>query len=550
MEFKFKIDGDRLVGGDILCGNSGGINVYTCKFEILQEAEFAWVCVFKKGEDAYQQVIVNGECVIPEEILETPGSFFVGCYGTYPGKRISTNWLEFALKNGAYCEANAPKEPTPDFWETLVMNATPYIGENGNWYVYDRNEGEYKDSKRPARGEKGDKGDTGSRGDDGHTPQRGTDYWTDEDRLGVKEDIEKDLNFEARLARVVGNAGNSIKGSACSECISINDVSPMEHLLDMKITSKNIAYDCVYNDTTVGNDNTAACYAELYKGKTYTLSIQTQNTGSTIKMITYQRPITLLTSASIVCDGTRKSVTFTMTDDFIRNYRVTWLQLVSGSSSGLCSKLQIEEGTEATAYAENIRDLSSVKIQKYGENVFNPALIVDRTQTGITTQVQEDGGVLFFGTATGTARQAIGTEFAEPIILPAGTYSAYGNYVTFVLKGMDSTAARWAGGTFTITEPMQLVNMAFNKLTVGQEYNEVIYPSLVVGNMPKKAEFIDATQHDSDSKGIVGDITAIPPTMTLLADKAGVIMKCKYNRDINKVYEELTSAIISLGGNV
>lgn len=550
MEFNFKIKGDKLIGGAFLDGNSGSINVYSCSFEIPENDNFIWICVFRNEKGTYQQAIVDGKCVIPQEVLGESGTFKIGCYGTLGDKRISTNWLEFSVKEGAYCEGTQPCEPTPDLWETLVMNSLPYIGASGNWYVYDKKQGEYKDSGKPARGEKGDKGDKGDRGTDGYTPQRYVDYWTDEDRASVKEDLEKDLNFEARLAKVVGNTGNSIKKNVTGEIILLDDASPMEHLIEMNIKSKNIAYDCVYNNTTATNENTAACYANLYKGKTYTLSIQTENTGATIKVLTHQRPITLLTNANIVCDGERKSVTFTMTDDFVRNYRVTWLQLVSGASSGLCSNLQIEEGFEATAYTENISDLSTVKMLRFGENLFNPALIVERTQTGITTTLQADGGILFSGTATGTTRMAHSTEFAEPIILPAGTYSSYGNYVEIVLKSMDGTSSRWANGTFTITEPMRFTNLAFNKLVVGNEYNEVIYPSLVVGNVPKQAEYVEVASYPASSGGTVENVTAITPVMTLIADKAGVNMDCQYKRDINKALEELKNAIISLGGNV
>lgn len=38
------------------------------------------------------------------------------------------------------------------------MSPAPYIGENGNWYVYDNVTGEYVDSGTEARGPKGEDG--------------------------------------------------------------------------------------------------------------------------------------------------------------------------------------------------------------------------------------------------------------------------------------------------------------------------------------------------------------------------------------------------------
>ena len=46
------------------------------------------------------------------------------------------------------------------------------------------------------------------------------------------------------------------------------------------------------------------------------------------------------------------------------------------------------------------------------------------------------------------------------------------------------------------------------------------------------------------------DVVSISPTMTLLTDTTGAVMDCEYNRDINKAFEQLTQAILSLGGNI
>ena len=48
----------------------------------------------------------------------------------------------------------------------------------------------------PKDGEKGDKGDPGDKGDtgaDGYTPVKGTDYWTDEDKAEIINDVLESL---------------------------------------------------------------------------------------------------------------------------------------------------------------------------------------------------------------------------------------------------------------------------------------------------------------------------------------------------------------------
>ena len=57
-----------------------------------------------------------------------------------------------------------------------VAVKTPYVGENGNWYVWDTATGAFKDSGEPSRGAtgpQGPQGETGPRGETGATGPRG-----------------------------------------------------------------------------------------------------------------------------------------------------------------------------------------------------------------------------------------------------------------------------------------------------------------------------------------------------------------------------------------
>lgn len=78
--------------------------------------------------------------------------------------------------------------------ENVVTNTAPYIGDNGNWYVYDVQTKTYIDSGMPSRGEQGlqgEKGDKGDKGADGYTPIRGTDYWTEADISEIKSYVDE-----------------------------------------------------------------------------------------------------------------------------------------------------------------------------------------------------------------------------------------------------------------------------------------------------------------------------------------------------------------------
>lgn len=130
------------------------------------------------SETVYQQAAtVSGNTV-----RFTPGfGFFV----------VGDNWLQVEINGnkipkaltvrcGRQLSDIADPESTPEAVRPLVDQArevlaetkavavkTPYVGDNGNWYVWDTTTGAYKDSGESAKGDKGDQGDPGAKGDPG-----------------------------------------------------------------------------------------------------------------------------------------------------------------------------------------------------------------------------------------------------------------------------------------------------------------------------------------------------------------------------------------------
>ncbi len=68
----------------------------------------------------------------------------------------------------------------------LASSRYPYVGENGNWYVFDSGSGSFVDSGAKAQGPIGDKGDKGDKGD---TPEKGVDYFTPLERQELVESV-------------------------------------------------------------------------------------------------------------------------------------------------------------------------------------------------------------------------------------------------------------------------------------------------------------------------------------------------------------------------
>lgn len=182
MTYKFLIDNSTLIPCGKMTGMTENANTYICDFEIKADFEnLSWFCVFKAEEKTYVTPVSGNRCTIPLEVLKKEGSVAIGCYAISNDdvRRISTNFVWFEVLQGAFGKGNVPEPPELGFWERLVFSALPKISEAGTWLVYDMASGCYKDTGVVAIG------------NDGYTPVRETDYWTPEDREGIKSYIDE-----------------------------------------------------------------------------------------------------------------------------------------------------------------------------------------------------------------------------------------------------------------------------------------------------------------------------------------------------------------------
>ena len=131
-----------------------------------------------------------------------------------------------------------------DYWtaedksEILSESTKPPVIKYGNWYVYDVETKEYKDTltaatgpagqdglpgeRGPAgetghageRGERGERGETGPAGKDGKTPVKGVDYWTAEDK--------SEIIFESTKPSVIKNGNWFIYDTTTKDYIDTN----------------------------------------------------------------------------------------------------------------------------------------------------------------------------------------------------------------------------------------------------------------------------------------------------------------------------------------
>ena len=215
MIYQFTADGDRLHFLSVNEGNTGNVNAYECAVEF-QSQDWAGLekfAAFKVGADVYTRLLTNGRCLIPSQALERAQAIYIGVYGIDPAaqtdKKLSTNWTVMNISEGA-CQpgVTTPVEPEPDVWEEYIGeivnirdNMTPYVGENGNWFVWDKTSQAMADSGRPAQGAAG------------FTPQKGVDYFTEADIESLGLDGKADKK-NANNGFDGGNNASAIQGGA------------------------------------------------------------------------------------------------------------------------------------------------------------------------------------------------------------------------------------------------------------------------------------------------------------------------------------------------
>ena len=224
MQIEFSVHGDRLEVTGRNEAYTGNVNTYTCVFRFSKHWNgFSPIAVFAVGGEYITTSVTGGTCNLPAEALLERKSIRVGVYGIKGQneadyQRLSTNWTPpFYIREGAYCQGTAPEEPTPDLWEQYVTkmqeaidNGSPQIGENGNWFLWSAEAGEYQDSGKPSRGIQGPAGPQGEKGD---TPQKGVDYFTEADieSLGLDGKADK-ANTDGGFA--AGNGSTTMPGGA------------------------------------------------------------------------------------------------------------------------------------------------------------------------------------------------------------------------------------------------------------------------------------------------------------------------------------------------
>lgn len=390
-------------------------------------------------------------------------------------------------------------------------------------------------------------------------------------------------DYTATVAKT-NEMANSIKGTMSGEIVRTDDVSPAQHTMAVRARPKNLFDTHAISTTTdtssayiseVGesyivittrDDYTSGGYKTTGKklrevcplleaGKTYTLSA---TSDSAVNQIVYIGESWKF--------GTSKVITEAMLEYHLAFYGFS---AAAGEGTGDCriSGIQIEEGDTATEYTPYIAP-ETVTLTRCGKNLFNIGNFVGQSQTqnGVTAEVLNTGEIWIHGTPTDTTIETSITfttaaGYGNSLELRPGTYidnytaNTKGDKLRCFPQATAKTGAwivnlnGWAVeikqncflDKFVVYLPAGVSDAVNQRWRMQVEFGETV---------TEYAAYSEYSEHTPTEDGTVVGVTSLSPTMMLLTDTAGVIVECEYNRDTNKIIQQLVAAIRALGGTI
>lgn len=390
---------------------------------------------------------------------------------------------------------------------------------------------------------------------------------------------------------------NALKGEASGEAVSIKDVSPIEHKIDVELSSKNIldianAPELHYHDYTMEKTDTGFIATSTVQGETlstrhgFNIGRYEDLVGKTFTVSskyssptnTDGSPLILVVNTSIhsandyefnndnrqrIADGKNTSLTFTIPEGLPFDYVCVLFYLSSGKPINVgdmfeYSNIQIEKGITATPYTPYV-DVSEAKLYRAGKNLLDVDSMLNDvlTKNGDTyTMTKNENAASWYNRISKQIDVYIpaGTPLTFSVadaIYNGTSYDALGIQLYFDDGTYEESSLRLSKNnlkTSTTTLTKNVIRLIFyvsHQEPFGTPIITFKKPMLEVGTVATEYEpYIVPVEVDKDN------VTSLYPTTTLYSDTSGVLIEAEYNRDLNKAFKELYNAIISLGGNV
>lgn len=424
----------------------------------------------------------------------------------------------------------------------------------------------------------------------------------------ARDDAETAKGFAEDAATKAENAteflkngalfANAIRGRLYGASVRADDVSPIEHELEVRVRSKNImpfpyasktatnyggaGVDFIVNDdgSVLVNSSTGEASEKPLQ---FDLKRESDNNPMIVKedVILSGTPVPAATGVKLqaICIQENGEVAYVSAGSSASVIKKGWKikRIFIGIPAGfVCDNLlfkpQIEYGTVSTEFTLPSIDVEGTVVKRLGKNLFDVSKVVTYKAGSSNSNPGVSGyGIINNGDGTLTVytHDTVTSAYSNvnanlrdvaPSLKVGETYTL--NAKSIKTNGEKSGALRiyllsakvaWAfGKSLTITEEMLSSKVLWyvDNATGADQIATISDIQIEHGTAATEYEpYIEPVEAVADAEGNV-ELMSLAPSMTLTTDNAGAVIECSYNKDTNKVIENLVNAIISLGGNI
>lgn len=361
---------------------------------------------------------------------------------------------------------------------------------------------------------------------------------------------------------------NALVGSASGEMVVLDDVSPIAHEMAVSVRKKNL---CNIASIT-GEENAAGDIKllDIKKHGTYTASADVTlyaDDTATNPIFTVQVLYTDYTysnggySSAVPQDGVTRRFASTVTTDSTKEIKyIRIIALNYSTQNGRHAKaenIQLEEGATATPYAPYVEDVSSVKVKALGKNLATAQQIHEGNTRYEVVEFDGRTCVKFVDNSS-NSRAVIpfkpNTQYTVSFDARVVKWQDINNrirsclFTFFYSDGTSNNFTKdrneaWEHCTFTSTAGKTVVGVG------NTSYDSVNFNYIDINSFQLE-ESATATEYEPYKEPVTyaqGEpITSIYPCTTLMTDTAGAVMDVTYNKDANKVVNELAARLAAL----
>ena len=509
-----------------------------------------------------------------------------------------TAWKSLPYKKGPKGDPFTYSDFTPEQLAALK-------GEKGDPFTYEDFTAEQLAALKGKDGTDGKDGANGIDGKDGYTPQKGIDYFTEEDIAGLNipkvdqtyspesENAQSGIAIaeavapKADLSYANNTFANALKGSKTNTAMLLDDISPVTHEMGVKVKGKNL-FDLtsILNASNWDSSLDKSGYGNypitgLIPNTNYTLSMSSNGwsgvTDNGFYVSVRQDAGQWLASYSICHNNgnsgyCQNTVTIKSNENgviYFSFYNVTSERLATFFEQ--CPNIILELGATATAYTPYVPDLTEVKVTRCGKNLLNLQGRTDAQPTGNWPISKYDVGHVIYRGFAYSGYYQLSEDHKCDVNVDGSTITVIqkvDNYgVGYLIKCRPNTQYIFSATTdlnrfyamfidkdgnkldtgswnknFTTTSDTEYIIICLCNTTAGTF--TIVNPQLELGTTATDYEpYKECAEYTPNADGTVNGVTSLYPNTTLMTDTDGVIIDCEYNRDINKAFAALEAAI-------